>query len=111
MRNLRAHAADDLVIFNRHDTALRLFDSFADGREVDVIDKGVVDDRRLSSFFRELFAGFNRFAEQWTGSNQNNIGTLRKNLRFAPLVFGAFHPAQWIILAADEEDVVLRIFA
>src|ERR1051325_2813943 len=93
VRNLRAHAANNLVIFDGHNATLRLFDGSADCGDIDVIDEWIIDDRRLLSFFGELLAGFNRSEEKWTGGDQHNVRTLREDLRFAPFVFGAFDPA------------------
>ena len=51
MGNLRAHAANDLVIFDRHDAAGRGFHRVADGFEIHVVDERIVDDGGTDALF------------------------------------------------------------
>ena len=109
--NLCAHAADNLVIFDRDEASTGGFDRGADRLEVDVIDKGIVDDGGFDALLAEFPAGFDRFGEKRSATNQDDLAALLKDLGFAPRVFRAFDPMDWVILSADKENVVVGIFA
>src|SRR5713226_8824763 len=103
VRNLRAHAADDLVVLDRDDAARGVFHGRADGVEVHPVDKGIVDDGGLDAFLRQLLSRLDGFVDQHAASDQRHVAGRLEHLRLAPLVLRVLDPGERIILAADEE--------
>ena len=91
MGDLRAHAANDLVIFNRDKTTAR-FDCGSDGVEIDAVDEWIVDDGGVDALRDEFLSSFDGFAEQGAAADQDNVVAALQNLRFAPFVGGVFRP-------------------
>src|SRR6476646_8663269 len=111
VRNLRAHATDGLVIFDRHHTAGAVPDLRADRLEINAVYERVVDDGRPDVLFRQSPPGFNGFAQQWTATDENHIAPPLQHLCPAPLIPGALNPREWIILAPDKENIGFAIVA
>jgi len=66
VRNLRAHAADDLMVFQGHDAAGTGLDRRADRIEINAIDERIVDHGGLDVLLGKFFPGFDGFANQQT---------------------------------------------
>ena len=91
MGDLRAHAANDLVIFNR-DEATADFDGGADGVEINAIDERIVDDSGVDALRDEFLSSFDGFTKERAAADQDDVISTLQNLRFAPFVGGVFRP-------------------
>ena len=83
----------------------------ADGFNVHMIDKGIVDDRCLHAFGGQLFTRFDDAIEQHAATHQHHVAAFLQHLRFTPIINGILHPTERIIFATHKENVTLAILA
>src|SRR4051812_44268428 len=110
VRNLRAHATNHLVIFNRNHAAEAALDSRSYRFDIDPIDERVVDHGCRHALLAQFFSSLERLNQKRTAADQEDISASLQNLGFAPLVCRVLDPGDRIIFPSDEENVTFAIF-
>src|SRR4051794_23506143 len=97
------------MIFDGNDPAMTVLHRPSNRLHVNPIYKWVVNDASGNSLLGKFSGRFDGLVEQWSAPDQNHIRSALQHLRPAPGITGVLDPAHGIILASDEENVVLPI--
>src|SRR4051812_34896277 len=101
MRHLSSHAASDLMILDRDDSAAGLH-RCADGFKVHFVDEWIIYDGGIDASRRKLLARFQRFVQKHPAADEHDVTSLLQDLRFSPFIARVLDPGERIIFASNK---------